>query len=180
MKPFITSSPGDLRVLYENFGVSFHYTQMLEDELKLILVVAEHQGLARFDRKKDLRMKGGDDNLVDACLGPLKKVLKTNLPPKDGDEFYIALDEANKARNLLAHRFFIVHAVDLLSEAGLAAINQHLSKLYLTIRHAHTMSRTIREHLFAKVGFSPEDARRELDELKRIIDEPLSDDDEAA
>jgi hypothetical protein len=175
MKPFITSNPEDARVLFENFGLAFYYAQLLEDDLKLILIAAEAQGLVHFDRKKDLHVKGDDDGLLQACLGALKEVIKKNRHSGDGDEFYDTLDKANKARRLLAHRFFLLHAVDLLSEAGRAAVNQHLSELYVTIRQAHTMSSYLRVELYAKVGFTAEDARKKLDELLGIIGEPLPD-----
>ena len=170
--PFISSNPTDARVLFENFGLTFYYAQLLEDDLKLILAVAEALGIAAFDRKKDLRIKSSDAGLVDACLGALKQVIKTNRKSEDDDRFYNALDGANAARRLIAHRFFLEHSVDLLSEPGRAAVNQHLSKLYLIIRDAHTMAKALRQRLFSDMGFTPEKAAEKLDELRRIIDEP--------
>ena len=170
--PFISSNPADARVLFENFGLTFYYAQLLEDDLKLILAAGELRGIAAFDRKKDLRIKSSDAGLVDACLGALKQVIKANRKSEDDDRFYNALDAANAARRLIAHRFFLEHAVDLLSETGRAAVNQHLSKLYLTIRDAHTMAKALRERLFSDLGFTREKAAEKLDELRRIIDEP--------
>lgn len=170
--PFISSNPPDARVLFENFGLTFYYAQLLEDDLKLILAAGELLGFVTFDRKKHLRIKKADDGLIDACMGALKEVIKTNRKSGDDHQFYDKLDEANAARRLIAHRFFLEHAVDLLSEAGRAAVNQHLSKLYLTIRGAHTASSALRMRIFADMGFTPEMAARKLDELRRIIDEP--------
>ncbi len=170
--PFISSNPPDARVLFENFGLTFYYAQLLEDDLKLILAAAELLGVATFDRKKHLRIKNSDDDLIEACMGPLKEVIKANRKSGDDDTFYDALDEANAARRLVAHRFFVEHAVDLLSESGRTAVNQHLSKLYLTIRRAHTFSTAFRKRLFSKMGFTPAMAAKKLDELRRIIDEP--------
>ena len=169
--PFITSNPLDARVLFENFGVTFYYAQLLEDNLKLILAIGELQGVVAFDRKKDLRIKNSDDDLIEACMGSLKEVIKKNRKPNDGDEFYDLLDEANVARRLLAHRFFLEHAVDLQSEAGRLAINQHLSRLYLTIRTAHDLSGELRKAMYSSVGFTPEMARQKLEEFKKTIDE---------
>ena len=172
ISPFISSNPADARVLFENFGLTFYYAQLLEDDLKLILAAGEFLGIVSFDRKRHLRIKKSDDGLIEACMGPLKEVIKANRKSQDDDEFYDALDEANAARRLIAHRFFLEHAVDLLSEPGRAAVNQHLSKLYLTIRRAHTVSSALRERIFADMGFTPDMATKKLEELRRIIDEP--------
>lgn len=169
--PFITSNPADARVLFENFGLTFYYAQLVEDNLKLILAMAELQGIVVFDRKKDLRIKSSDYDLIEACMGPLKEVLKKNRGPNDSDEFYRFFDEANAARRLLAHRFFIEHAADLQSEAGRQAINQHLSKLYLTIRNADDASVTLRDVIYSRVGFTPEMARQKIEKFMRMLDD---------
>jgi len=113
---FAASNPPDARVLFENFGATFYHAQLLEDTLKLILVAAERLGVVTFDRKKHLKIKPTDDELIGACMGALKGVLKANRKPGDDDTVYDALEEANQARRLLAHRFFLEHAVDLMSE----------------------------------------------------------------
>ena len=169
--PFITSNPPDARVLFENFGITFYYAQLVEDNLKLILAMGEIQGIVVFDRKKDLGIKDSDGDLIGACMGALKDVLKKNRGPDDSKEFYDLFDEANDARRLLAHRFFLEHAPDLLSEAGRLAINQHLSKLYLTIRNAHNASVALRDQLYSRVGFTPEMARKKTEEFKKMIGE---------
>jgi hypothetical protein len=171
--PFDSSSPPDLRIIFENFGLTFYYAQLLEDDLKLILGAAEFLGVATFDRKKHLGIKSDDVELLKACLGSLKEALKANRKATDDDLFYDALDEANAARRLIAHRFFVEHALDLLSEAGRAAVNQHLSKLYLTIRQARTISVAVRNKLFSEAGFTPEMAEQKLAELKQTIDESI-------
>ncbi len=167
MNPFITSNSTDTRILFENFGLTFYYAQLLEDNLKLILGMAELQGIVVFDRKKDLRIKNTDDDLIDACMGSLKEVIKKNRKPTDNDDFYNILYDANTARRLLAHRFFVEHAVDLLSEAGRDAINQDLSKLYLTIRIAHAGSDELRDTLFSRSGFTRAMAHQKFKDLKK-------------
>jgi hypothetical protein len=137
--------------------------------LKLILVAAEQLGVAKFDRKNHLKIKGTDEDLIGACLGSLKQVLKANRKPSDDDTFYDAIEMANNARRLLAHRFFLEHSVDLLSEAGRCAINQHLSKLYLSIVQANTIAKALRDRLFIEMGFTPEMAAKKLEELKETI-----------
>ena len=159
-------------MLFENFGLTFYYAQLLEEDLKLIVAAGELLGKVAFDRKKHLRIKHSDEGLIEACMGPLKEVIKANRKSEDDDLFYNALDEANAARRLIAHRFFLEHAVDLLSEPGRAAVNQHLSKLYLTIRRAQTVARALRERIFADMGFTREMADKKLEELRRIINEP--------
>lgn len=170
--PFITSNSADTRVLFEHFGLTFYYAQLLEDELKLILSAGEWLGVLSFDRKKDLKIKAADEDLVSACMGALKNVIKANRKPDDNDTFYTLLDEANAARRLIAHRFFLEHAVDLQSESGRLAINQLLAKLYLTIRQAHTIASALREEMFSKMGFTRQMAAEKLEYLKRIIDAP--------
>src|SRR5258708_448823 len=98
IKPFITSNPGDARILFENFGVTFYYAQLLEADLKLILVAAEALKIVKFDRKKHLRVEHTDFDLVNACMGALKQVIKHNRKDEDDDTFYNLLDDANIAR----------------------------------------------------------------------------------
>jgi hypothetical protein len=69
IKPFITSNTPSQKILFENFGITFHYAQILEDNLKLIFAMAELQGFVAIDRKKDLRIKNRDEFLVEACMG---------------------------------------------------------------------------------------------------------------
>jgi hypothetical protein len=167
--PFITSNPPDARVLFENFGLTFYYAQLVEDNLKLILAMGEIQGIVTFDRRKDLHIKDSDSDLIGACMGALKDVLKRNRGPNDSEEFYQLFDEANAARRLLAHRFFLEHAPDLQSQAGRLAINQDLSRLYLTIRNAHNASVALRDELYSRVGFTPEMARQKMEEFRKLI-----------
>ncbi len=105
-------------------------------------------------------------------MGTLKEIIKKYREPNDDDTFCNLLDEANAARRLIAHRFFLEHALDLLSESGRTAINQHLSKLYLTIRQTHTLSSALRERIYSEMGFTPEMAENKLNELRRLINEP--------
>lgn len=175
LEPFTTSNPPDARVLFENFGLTFYYAQLVEDNLKLILAMGEAQGIVVIDRKKDLRIKGSDSDLIGACMGALKAVLEKNRRPNDSEEFHQLLDEANAARRLLAHRFFLEHAPDLQSESGRLAINQHLSELYVTVRNAHNASAALRDELYSRVGFTPEIARKKIEEFKKLIcEEPES------
>jgi hypothetical protein len=169
IKPFISSNSPDTRVLFENFGVTFYYAQLLEDNLKLILTIGELQGILRFDREKDLRTQKSDHDLIKACMGPLKKVLKSHRAPNDSKEFYELLDNANTARQSLAHRFFIEHALDLQTETRRCAVNQQLSKYYLTIRNAHNASAALRDVMYSRSGFTPEMARKKIEELKNVI-----------
>ena len=169
LQPFAASSPPDARVLFENFGLTFYYAQLVEDNLKLILAIGEIQGIIRFGRKKDLRIKESDEDLISACMGSLKEVLKKNRGRSDTKGFYDLFDEANAARRLLVHRFFLEHAPDLLSETGRIAVNQHLSKLYLKIRNAHIASVALRDQLYSRVGFTPEMARGKIEEFKKGI-----------
>ncbi len=170
ISPFITSNPADARVLLENFGIAFYYAQLLEDNLKLILLMAELQRIVAFDRRKDLRIKDSDDGLIQACMGHLKQVLK-RARAQNSDEFFALLDNANKARRSLAHRFFLEHGKDLLTEEGRAATNQHLSELYLTIRNAHNASVALRDAIYSRIGFTPEVIRQRAENSKRAMGE---------
>jgi hypothetical protein len=152
--PFISSNPPDARVLFENFGITFYYAQLLEDNLKLILLMGELQGILTFDREKDLRVSSSDEGLLDACMGPLKKVLKRHRAPAGSEGFYRLFDLANAARRQLAHRFFLDWASHLQSEAGRRVVNRQLGPLYLDIRNAHNASVALRDALYDRVGFT--------------------------
>jgi len=171
MKQFITSNPKDSETLFENFGVTFYFAQLLEDELKLILCSAKMLGHAKFHRKKELRIKNSDDGLLGASMGALKEVINKNKKEGDDDMLFDLLEEANKGRRLLAHRFFTEHAPDLQSEAGREATNQHLSKIYLTIRKAHTLAQSLREELFSRIGLSKEKMQEEVEKFRALINQ---------
>jgi|APTNR8051073442_1049403.scaffolds.fasta_scaffold44953_1 hypothetical protein len=172
IKPFLNSDSSDLRILFENFGLTFFYAQLLEDDPKLILVVAERLRVVTFDAKKDFRTKNPGDDLVDVCMGPLKEFIKKNRKPGDDEDFYTLLDEANKARRLIAHRFFLEHAADLVSEAGRSVVNQHLSKLYVTIRQAYAFSSALREELYSREGLTPELVTEQMEKFMRLVNQP--------
>jgi len=174
LKSFSKNDTSDFRILFENFGITFYYAQMLEDDLKYILCIAELLGMVSFNRKKDLGIKNTDTDLNKACMGALKDVLTKNKKAGDGDTFYNLLEEANKARRHLAHSFFTEHAIDMLNEAGREAVNQNLSKLYLTIVHAYSISKALCKELSAKAGYTPEMAAQKRAELLKMIDEDIN------
>ncbi len=153
IKPFVSPTPPNQKVLFENFGVTFCYAQMLENELKLLLTMAELQGIISIDRKKDLRIKNTDEFLADACMGGLKEVLKKNFGDEEVNKIF---DGANAARRLLAHRFFIEHARNFSIEKGIRAANQHLQELYFSIRQACEISVKLSKEIFSRGGFTPE------------------------
>lgn len=124
-----------------------------------------------FDRKKHLNIKNSDEDLIGACMGALKRVVKLNRKPGDDDTLYMMLDEANDARCLIAHRFFLEHALDLQTESGRIATNQHLGKIYLTIRQAHTAASALKQALFSKLGFTREMVDAKLAEHHEIANE---------
>jgi len=134
------------------------YAQIVEDDLKLIVAAGTSLGLITTGTRKK-----------HPCFGDLKEIIKRNRKEGDTDDVYDLFDQANQARRLLAHRFFIEHAVDLMTEAGHEAINQHLSKLFLTICQARCNSTALRNAIFLRMGLSENEARDKLEEIKRTI-----------
>lgn len=139
---------------------------MLEACLQTILVAAELQGKVTLRRKEDLHIKRSDEDLLEACLGPLIAVLKGNSKDSDAKEFFNLLTRANDARRLLVHRFFTENALDLLNEAGRRAINDQLAKLYLHIRQAHTAADALRESIYTQSGLTEEKIQQRITQLK--------------
>ena len=175
MKRFITSNTPDTQVLFENFGISVYYAQLLEGCLKSILVAAELQGRIKFDRQKDLRLKEPDDDLLKACIGPMLKVLEKNKAESDSAEFFTMIEKANDARNLLVHRFILDHSFDLLNQAGRRSINDTLGRLFLTIVQAHSAAEAVRNALFKEWGVTEVEMNRHMQELKELYGDEKTD-----
>jgi len=167
MKSFSSSSTPDGRILLENYGLTVYKAQMLEDCLRIILVAAELQDRVEFDRTTDLRLKAGDDDLLLACLGPMIKVLKANNKSGDTDSFTKMLSEANQARNLLVHRFFVENGTDLLNAAGRLSLNDQMERIFIKIVQALLVSEGLRDKLFQEWGISKAEMQRRADDLRR-------------
>lgn len=166
MKRFVTSNSPDTQVLFENFGVTVYFAQILEGCVQSIIVAAELTGRIEFDRKKDLRAKDWDDDLLHVCLNPMIQVLKKNHKEGDTEDFYVMLERANEARNLLVHRFFLDNAIDLLNVAERRSINDAIGRLYLTIRSALCAAQAIRNGLYTEWGVTEERVRQHIEDLK--------------
>ena len=169
LKPFITSNSRDVRVLFENYGITVYYAQMSEGCLQTVLLAAELQGQVIFDRKEDFRISPGDEEILHACLGPMIKVLRKNKRESDTGKFTQMLTEANEARRLLVHRFFLENSVDLLNDAGRRSINDHLGRLYLKIRQALTVCQELRGALFTEWGVTEDIIAKRRQEFLRDL-----------
>jgi hypothetical protein len=166
MKQFITSNSPETRVLFENFGLAVYFAQLLEGCLQSIVVAAELQGRIQFDRKRDLRAKDWDNELLHVCLNPMIQVLKNNQNQDDSEDFYKMMDKANEARNLLVHRFFLENATDLLNQAGIRSINDAIGRLYLTIRNALCAAQALRNAIYSEWGVTEERVQKHIENLK--------------
>lgn len=144
--------------------------------MQSIIVAAELDGRIEFDRKKDLRAKDWDDDLLQVCLNPMIQVLKKNQKQGDTEDFYAMLDNANQARNLLVHRFFLENSTDLINQSGRRSINDSLGRLYLIISKALCAAKALRSAIYTEWGVTEEQVRKHVENLKMLY----GDDDENA
>jgi hypothetical protein len=128
-----TSDSEAFHQLMANYGFTVYVAQLLEIAMKNLLITAEAAGHITIDRENLLRSQS--EWLSDQCLGPMVKCLELNgvIDKKSKRVFHKALHQ----RNLVVHRFFEENMLYLVSEAGIAALNDRLWYLYRSLKGIH-------------------------------------------
>lgn len=170
IKRFIPTPEGRetsyLHILFENFGVTVYFAQLFEAYLQLLLTYMERTSLIEIDRTK-FNVTEDPQGIIDCCIGPMIKVLEDGSRVDIPKDFGKLLKKANAMRNRLVHRFLAEHADEFISEAGQIAVTDKLYSYYVTMRRAHAVLVPPVTALLEMLGVTPEDTKRQLDELMR-------------
>jgi hypothetical protein len=162
------------QIVYENYGVAMYYAQLIEGKLCLMMAGLEVLGLVHIDREA-YKLTVASDGIIEACIGQMLYILREHsrfdIPP----DLIKHLRKANMQRNMLAHRFFILHARDLVTESGCVRVARKLLPIYEHLVRVDHMLDHLNRFIFQRCGGSPErmdeKARRLLRELRESEDD---------
>jgi hypothetical protein len=163
------------QIVYENYGVTMYYAQLIEDKLRVIMAGLEVLGLVHIDREA-YKLKEASDGIIEACIGQMLYILREHSRFDIPRDFIRHLTKANMQRNMLAHRFFLLYARDLVTESGCVRIAQKLFPIYEHLVRVDAMLDDLQRSIFRQCGGSPEEVDEKAEQLLRDLRE--SEDDE--
>jgi hypothetical protein len=162
------------QIVFENYGVAIFCAQRIEDRLCFIMVGLEILGLVHIDREA-YRVRQSSDGIIEACIGDRLYILREHSRFDIPRNFIRHLKKANIQRNMLAHRFFIHHGRDLVTESGCVRIARKLFHTYEHLVRVDAMLERFHSSVFRQCGGSPEEvdkkARTVLRELRERDDD---------
>jgi len=152
-------------IVFENFGITVYLAQLYEVFLSNILTGLERLGVIEIPQ--DARR----DNIgyVDENLGSMVGIL---LDQSQVDRATIKLlRKAHFQRNLLVHKFMLEHIQDMLNSAGRRSVNDRLTSLRTNIGKAMHIAMQISEAVWKELGIDPDEAKKKIDEMRRLAKE---------
>jgi hypothetical protein len=169
---FVKAPPGyetsHSQIVYENYGVAMYYAQLIEGKLCVMMAGLEVLGLVHIDRDA-YKLKNASDGIIEACIGQMLYILQEHSHFDIPRDFVRHLRKANKQRNMLAHRFFVHHAVDLVTESGCVRIAQKLLPIYEHLAKVDHMLDDVNRCIFRRCGGSPEEMDKKVQKLLREL-----------
>ena len=152
-------------IVFENFGITVYLAQLYEAFLSNILTGLERLGAIEIPQ--DARR----DNIgsVDENLGPLLRIL-LNQSQVDSGTIKL-LRKAHFQRNLLVHRFMLENIQDMLNSAGRRSVRDKLTSLRTNIGKAMHIAMQISEAVRKELGIDPDEAKKKIDEMRRLAKE---------
>jgi len=106
---------------------------------------------------------------VDENLGSMVGIL---LDQSQVDRATIKLlRKAHFQRNLLVHKFMLEHIQDMLNSAGRRSVNDRLTSLRTNIGKAMHIAMQISEAVWKELGIDPDEAKKKIDEMRRLAKE---------
>jgi hypothetical protein len=148
--------------VFRDFGFAAFGAQMLESELITVLLTAEREGTATFQKKADIE---SELFLSQKTLGALIKELK-----KVGLDEHTAemLEDALKARNFLMHQFFTWHSGDFVTTEGRGRMLKELQQLRFRIGRVQVAFSRVREQYVERVfGVSRAELKKMYEDFLR-------------
>ena len=142
------------------FGLASYHAQVLEQEL---LLFASMLHLSRSTHVRTTSVEALFDQLDSKTFGALLAEARrlTTVPP----ELEADLREALRCRNRLAHRFFVDHAVDIMSDPGRREMIEELDGFVVLFQQVDQALTRLREPLSERLGISKQLAAAELERM---------------
>jgi hypothetical protein len=173
------STPGDdtsyAHIVLENYAATMQVSQAIEDKLCIILMGFDHFGLAHVDYDA-YNLRTDQAGVLEACIGQVIYILQEHalfdLPPG----FFKHIKKANMQRNMLAHRFFLLNARDIMSERGCVRISERLFRVYAHLTKVDRMLEKVLLVLFDHAGISRAELSRQAAALLKDAREETNSD----
>jgi hypothetical protein len=166
--PIEPSDSDTMRQVLENFGATMYVAQILESDLQIIVTCLETIGLVQIDRE-EYKVTEDKHGVIEACIGPMLYWMREHSTIKFPSDLIDSLRKANMQRNLLAHRFLLMHSGDLMTQAGRRTVNSKLLRIHSHLHRVMKGLQRIRNKLFAQYGLTEEVMQQRLEALKRDI-----------
>jgi hypothetical protein len=162
------SDSATMRRVLQNVGATMYIAQILESDLQIIVTCLETLQLVQIDREK-YKVTEDKDGVIEACIGPMLYWMREHATIKFPSDLIDSLRKANMQRNLLAHRFLLLHSRELMTEAGRRAVNAKLLRIHSHLHSVMKGLQRIRNKLFAQYGLTEEVMQARINALKREI-----------
>jgi hypothetical protein len=161
-----TNFSSDSLLLFENFGLTVYLAQSYEQGLQNVVT-----GL---DRLGAITVPPGTprsgDGFVNTCLGDMFQILYSQ--GTIDRKSRAILKRAHRQRNVLIHGFIAKNMLYMVNSARRASLNDRLYNIYSNLRLANAIVLAISEEIFDRLGRPREQVQREVDELRRLSDNP--------
>jgi hypothetical protein len=170
---FLPTSDGSTtytHILYENYAATMEISQAIEDKLCIILMGLDRFGLAHVDYDA-YSLRTDRAGVLEACIGQVIYILQEHTHFSLPAAFFKHIKKANMQRNMLAHRFFLLNARDIVTERGCVRASERLFRVYTHLRKVDAMLEQVLLVLFEAAGISREELRRQAEVLLRNIRE---------
>jgi hypothetical protein len=162
------SGSASMRLVLENFGATMYIAQILESDLQIIVTCLETLGLVQIDRDK-YKVTEDKHGVIEACIGPMLYWMREHATIRFPADLINSLRKANMQRNLLAHRFLLLHSPELMTEAGRKTVNAKLLRIHAHLHRVMKGLQRIRNKLFAQYGLTEEVMQERVNAWKREI-----------
>jgi hypothetical protein len=147
----------DPKEVFAFFGLCAYYGQVLERGLVNLATILHARGLTRVTRQDVLDAFDREERKT---MGTLIKDLKSKVTVPSSLE--AKLKAAVSDRNYLAHRFFVVHDVDILSSPGRRDMIAELRDMATRFQWADSDLESITLPLWERLGLTQERLEEEL------------------
>jgi translation initiation factor RLI1 len=160
----------DPKELYAFFGMAMYQVQLLEQGITNLIVGLRIKGQYKPTVGDVIKLYEGADRHT---LGQLLNAVRQLQP--FSSELDDQVIEALQKRNYLAHRFFVEHAEDLLSEQGRRGMIDELIKTIRVLKAVDSEVDDLWITIWSRYGLTRARIERELEKLLKALDSKMRD-----
>lgn len=152
--------------VFRDFGYVSFTAQMLESSLVTIILAAEDAGELEIKKPKKRKDLESEIYLSEQTLGKLIQLLKEGGIDEEVTEM---IEDALKARNYLAHHFFVMNSENHQTAEGRGRMLKELQQLRFRIGRSQIAFSQIREQIVEKIyGYSAEQLKKFYQDYSRL------------